>query len=88
MEELEKLYGKGLLNQIKQESVPPPSNIPLPNPERPQPRTPVPENAQASASEDKGKYVCQKCKKSFNSKDELELHIETAHKARKIPAQQ
>jgi transposase-like protein len=88
MEELEKLYGKGLLNQIKQEIAPPPSKVSQLDYERPTPKTPVPENAQTSTGDKQGKYVCQKCKKSFNSKDELELHIETLHKTRKIPAQQ
>jgi transposase-like protein len=87
MEELEKLYGKGLLNQIKQEIAPSPSKVSHLD-QRPTSKTPVPENAQTSTGDKQGKYVCQKCKKSFNSKDELELHIETLHKTRKIPAQQ
>jgi hypothetical protein len=88
MEELEKLYGKGLINQIRKENVPPPPNIPQPNPERSPPLNPNPEETPTSAGSSTENYVCQICKKSFNSKDELELHIETDHKTRKIPAQQ
>jgi len=30
---------------------------------------------------DGGRFVCQTCKKSFNSKVELEMHIESQHEA-------
>jgi len=87
VDELEKLYGKGLLNQIKQGNVLLSPNIPQSKPKRLPLSTSLPDNAQA-ASSITDDYVCPKCKKSFNSKDELELHMETNHKSRKIPAQQ
>ena len=30
-----------------------------------------------------GRFVCQICKKSFNSKVELDMHVESLHQARK-----
>ncbi len=77
-----------------QGNMPPPPNIPAPRPERPPPEIPNPEPE--PQPEEKTKvggdvaeaFKCQKCGKTFNSKDELDLHIETDHKSRKLPEQQ
>jgi hypothetical protein len=53
----------------------------IPQPESPPPRAPIPKpSAHAGGT---GTFTCSICRKSFNSKDELELHIETDHKARR-----
>lgn len=80
MNKFEVLCGRGLKG-YKLTNVSPAPNIPQPNPVGP----PSPE---AAAGDDRVAYVCPKCKKVFNSKDELELHMETDHQSRKIPQQQ
>jgi hypothetical protein len=50
--------------------------IPEPHPERPPPNVPIP--GEPSGGET-GAFVCKKCGKTFNSKDELQVHMKMDH---------
>jgi hypothetical protein len=69
-------------------SIPSP-NIPEPNPEIPSPKIPNPEpvpkpkNGTVSDDMPKEVYTCKFCGKSFDTKEDLELHIRTQHKSSK-----
>ena len=68
-------------------SIPPPS-IPEPNPETP-PQIPnpepVPKPKDTTINDDVPTeiYTCKFCGKTFDTKEELELHIKTQHKSSK-----
>jgi len=69
-------------------STPPPPNIPEPRPEMPPPQIPNPEptpkpKGETISGDKLEAYKCKICGKTFDSKDELELHIKTDHKSRK-----
>ena len=57
----------------KEKSVPPLPKIPEPHPERPPPNVPIP--GEPSGGGETGAFVCKICGKSFNSKNELKLHM-------------
>ncbi len=64
------------LNQSKFESIPQMPTSPE-HPERPPRNIPIP--GEPTFSVEERKYKCKKCGKVFNSKEELQVHVETDH---------
>jgi hypothetical protein len=60
----------------KERSMPPLPKVPEPHPEKPPPNIPIPGD---NVLEGVGSFVCKKCGKTFNSKNELKLHMQTDH---------
>ena len=65
----------------KEASVPPLPKTPDLHPERPPPNVPIP--GEPSGGGEAGAFVCKICCKSFNSKDELRVHVKMDHKSPK-----
>jgi transposase-like protein len=64
---------------MEEQKVPPPDNLPSP-----EPVLPVTEGqGRTRPGGEGGRYKCRICGKTFNSKTELEMHMESLHNAPK-----
>lgn len=71
-------------DKIRKAQTPPPpmpGGKEPPHPERPPPNVPIPGEPTVEGGTDL--FICEICGKVFNSKDELQLHLQTDHAPQK-----